>query len=207
MNKITIPNNMLQEATPLAVTLYSTISIYAKYAITEGTYINMPREKLQYDLYGQNCKTTFMVKNILAGIAELEELKILKYNSDTKMVAIRRDAFWPDKYVGILGTELSKILTIGEPGYFQWLLFYYYCHIVRSFNSYITIEERNNIIGTMAQSYFADLLDLNINTIRKYNKCLTENNLLYIAHIGNQKTNMYCRYEDRGLLKKYLKAT
>ena len=195
---------MLQECTPLAVIMYSTISIYAKYAITDDNYIYMPREKLQYDLYGKDCKGTFVVKNILNGITELEDRKVLKYDKDSKMVAIRRDAFWPEKYVGIEGFELAKIRSIGEPGYLQWLMYYYYCHLIRSFNPYITVDDHTSIIGVMPQTYFAELLDLSVITIRKYNKSLRDNNLIYVAHLGKQKNNMYCRYEDRGLLKKYI---
>ena len=206
---ITIPNSMLSEATPLAVMLYADISVYAKYAVTEKAELFMPREKLQHDLYEDKGRGAYQVRKTLEGIEELESLEVLRYDKELRGVFIKKEALYPDKYVMISSKEMDTIKGNTESGYFQWLLFDYYCHLVDSFNSHITIGGRRNVIGFMPQQYFADKLDLRVSTIREYNTKLVELGILYIAHRKKKtdsayKNNIYCRHEDRNLLNNYL---
>lgn len=192
---------MLGEATPLAVMLYAYISVYAKCAITDEPEIFMPREKLQYDLYGSKGRGGYQVKKVLEGI---EELDAVRYDESLKGVFIRKDALWPERFVSIHGGELDKIRNGTEPGYSQWLLFYYFCYLIDSLNSKFSINGRKKIVGFMSQQYFAEKLDLGVTTIREYNAKLEELEILYIARRGKHSNNMYCRYSDRNLLRKYL---
>ena len=210
MNTITIPRSLLDDggATPGAVMLYASISAYAKYCVTERPEIYMPLAKLQHDLYGDRGRGSFYTGKTREVVAELEAAEILRFDKKDRSVMIRREAFYPDRYVVIYGGELDKIRECMEPSYFQWLFFCYFCHAVMSFSAHTVIDGRTGIIGFMPQKYFAEKLDVGQQTISEYSRRLEELEMLYVAHrAGTYSTNVYCRYADRGLLKKYLNVT
>ncbi len=202
MNQITIPADLLNEASPLAVMLYAAVNVYAKYAATERPAIWMPAGKLLYDIYGEGKTKSFHTKTLREGIAELEGRGILEPSGAG--ILIRREAMWPDRYVAIRAAEFDAIQGSEPKGYFQWLMFHYFCHAVRSLDAYITVGGRSGVIGHMPQKYFTDLLDIAPGTVQKYNAKLQELKVLYVARNAYRHNNCYCRYDDRNLLKLYL---
>lgn len=163
-------------------------------------------------------------ERVINGIKELIDKKYISVSkAATKTEFIfdltkLHDSNKKEYYMSIKAKELQKIMNIRNPKD-KYKIFRYFVCLTGTFNKSSKIEDKyRGKIGFMNQRYLCQLSNVNVDTLREYNKILEENKLIYIVrHTGDYKkyvnadgesrvsyiSNTYSRYEDRKLCDEY----
>ena len=130
----------------------------------------------------------------------------------SKIITVKKENF----YISISKDEFFTIINLDECKK-NYDLLKFFMNVVGTFESCKNMKDKYKFkIGTMSQTYLSSVCNVSIPTLIKYNKILTENNIMYIVNrkayklscntgkLYSAMSNVYSRYKDRKLCEEYL---
>lgn len=200
--QIPISNVLLDQDKDVLYT-YCFVSCYCNHVNFDEVYFSP--ETL--DLYGKLNKHSYFKKNLNI-LAEMDMIKT--FNS--KYYIVNKDNFYKtdEPFVFIEDAAFFKIINSSYQN--KSMLLKLYVEIIKSLNYNWTIDDRNGVVGTMPQNYFAERCGITSVAVNKNISILCDLKLIHIIHRGFDvkkncnHTNLYCRYVDRNVVADYLNS-